>query len=181
MLAFLARAKKAITPRIGCTTLAQPNVHVVITPRVPIKGRTLRGSFALSDTACSRVLDVSRTINAWECLVGGPCVRHIPNVKSVVKCWMFFNEVKENTSAGKSDVLPLGSTKTLKRTGVFMEPPKKKRKRNREGSDDEDEQEQEEEQKSNFLFFDFECMQETGVHVPILVVVQDAHGHEWVF
>ena len=34
---------------------------------------------------------------------------------------------------------------------------------------------------TNFLFFDFECMQETGFHVPTLVVVQDADGHEWVF
>ena len=187
MPAFLGRAyfslkckKKAITLRIGGTTLAQLNVHVVITPRVPIKGRTLRGSYALSATACSRLLDVSRTINPWECLVGGPCVRRIPNVKSVVKCWIFFNEVKENTSAGRSDVLPVGSTTSPKRT-CFMEPPKKKRKRNREGSDDEEEEEQEEEQKTNFLFFDFQCMQETGVHVPNLVVVQDPDGQEWVF
>ena len=40
---------------------------------------------------------------------------------------------------------------------------------------------EEEEQKTNFTFSDFECMQETGVHVPNLVVVQDADGHEWVF
>ena len=34
--------------------------------------------------------------------------------------------------------------------------------------------EEEEEKKTKFLFFfDFECMQETGVHVPNLVVVQD--------
>ena len=31
------------------------------------------------------------------------------------------------------------------------------------------------------LLFDFECMQETGIHVPNLVVVQDDEGHEWVF
>ena len=59
-----------------------------------------------------------------------------------------------------------------------MEPPKKKRKRNREGSDDKEE-EQQKEQKTNFLFFDFECMQETVIHVPNLVVVQHADGHEW--
>ena len=52
---------------------------------------------------------------------------------------------------------------------------KKKRKR-RESDNDEEE----EEKKTKFLFFDFECMQETGVHVPNLVVVQDG-GHEWVF
>ena len=60
----------------------------------------------------------------------------------------------------------------------FMEPPKKKRKRNREGSDD---QEKDEEQKTSFLLFDFERMQETGVHLPNLMVIQDADGHEWVF
>ena len=60
----------------------------------------------------------------------------------------------------------------------FMKPTKKK-KRKRRGSDDEEEEE--EEKKTKFLFFDFECMQETGVHVPNLVVVQDEEGHEWVF
>ena len=48
-------------------------------------------------------------------------------------------------------------------------------------SDDEGGEEEEEKKKRNFLFFDFECMQETGVHVPNLVVVQDDEGHEWVF
>ena len=155
--------------RHSCTT------NVAITPRVPIKRRMARGSYALSVTECSRFLDVSRTINAWECVVGCPCV------KSVVKWRIFLNEVKESTSAGKSDVLPVGRTTTPKRTGVSWNPPKKrKRKLNREGSDDEEE-EREEEQKTNFLFFDSECMKETGVHVPNLVVVQDADGHEWVF
>ena len=59
----------------------------------------------------------------------------------------------------------------------FMKP-RKKKKRKRRGSDDEEE---EEEKKTKFLFFDFECMQETGVHIPNLVVVQDEEGHEWVF
>ena len=55
-----------------------------------------------------------------------------------------------------------------------MKPVKKKKKRRE--SDDE-----EKEKKTKFLFFDFECMQEKGVHVPNLVVVQDDEGHEWVF
>ena len=60
---------------------------------------------------------------------------------------------------------------------MFHEPRKEKKRKSR-GSDDEEE---EEEKKTKFLFFDFECMQETGVHVPNLVVVQDDEGHEWVF
>ena len=52
----------------------------------------------------------------------------------------------------------------------FMKPRKvKKRKRGR--SDDEEEEEEEKKKKTKFLFFDFECIQETGVHVPNLVVV----------
>ena len=62
----------------------------------------------------------------------------------------------------------------------FMEPVKKKSKRKRQENDD-DNKEEEEEKKTNFLFFHFECMQETGVHVPNLVVIQDDEGHEWVF
>ena len=61
-----------------------------------------------------------------------------------------------------------------------MEPVKKKSKRKRQENDD-DNEEEEEERKTNFLFFDFECLQETDVHVPNLVVVQDNDGHEWVF
>ena len=56
---------------------------------------------------------------------------------------------------------------------------RKEKKRKRRGSDDGEEEE--EEKKTKFLFFDFECMQETGVHVANLVVVQDDEGHEWVF
>ena len=56
----------------------------------------------------------------------------------------------------------------------FMKP-RKKKKRKRGRSDDEEEEE--EKKKTKFLFFDFECMQETGVHVPNLVVVQDDEGH----
>ena len=59
-----------------------------------------------------------------------------------------------------------------------MMPVKKKTKRKRRGNDNEEE---EEEKKTKFLFFDLKCMQETGVHVPNLVVVQDDEGHEWVF
>ena len=55
----------------------------------------------------------------------------------------------------------------------FMMPAKSKRKRR--------ESDEEEEKKTKFLFFDFECMHETGVHVPNLVVVQDEERHEWVF
>ena len=44
----------------------------------------------------------------------------------------------------------------------FMMPVKKRTKRKRRENDN-------------------ECMQETGVHVPNLVVVQDDEGHEWVF
>ena len=62
----------------------------------------------------------------------------------------------------------------------FMKP-RKKKKRKKGRSDDEEEEEEEEKKKTKFLFFDFECMQETGVHVPNLVVVQDDEGHEWVF
>ena len=79
-------------------------------------------------------------MNAWECLVGCPCVGRIRNVKSVVKCLIFLKKVKENKTAGKSDALPVESTATPKRTE--------------------------------------ECMQETGVHVANLVVVQDNDGHE---
>ena len=39
-------------------------------------------------------------------------------------------------------------------------------------------EEEEEKKKTKLLFFDFECKQETGVHVPNLVVVQDDEGHE---
>ena len=56
-----------------------------------------------------------------------------------------------------------------------MKPVNKKSKRKRRESDEE------EEKKTKFLFFDFECMQETGVQMPNLVVVQDDEGHEWVF
>ena len=59
----------------------------------------------------------------------------------------------------------------------FMKPRKKKKRKRRESDDEEEE----EEKKTKFLFFDFECMQETGVHIPNLVVVQDEEGHEWVF
>ena len=38
---------------------------------------------------------------------------------------------------------------------------------------DDDNEEEEEEKKADFLSFGFDCMQETGVHVPNLVVVQD--------
>ena len=58
--------------------------------------------------------------------MGGPCVSCIRNAKSVVKCWIFLNEVKENTSAGKSDVLPVGSTTTPKRTDASWDPSKRK-------------------------------------------------------
>ena len=61
----------------------------------------------------------------------------------------------------------------------FMEPVKKKSKRKTQKNDD-DNEEEEEEKKTNFLFFDFKCMQETRVHVPNLVVQHD-EGHEWVF
>ena len=91
----------------------------------------------------------------------------MPNVKSAVKR---LNEVKGTTSAGKSDVLLVMYTITPHQ--CFMKP-RKEKKRKRRGSDDEEE---EEEKKTKFLFFDFECMQETGVHVPNLVVVQDDEG-----
>ena len=61
----------------------------------------------------------------------------------------------------------------------FMEPVKKESKKKKQENDD-DNEEEEEEKKTNFLFFSFECMQETGVHVPKLVVVQDDERHEWV-
>ena len=48
----------------------------------------------------------------------------------------------------------------------FMTKPKQKKKESKE---------------KNFLFFYFECIQETGRHVPNLVVVQNAAGREWVF
>ena len=35
--------------------------------------------------------------------------------------------------------------------------------------------------KWDFYYYDYECTQETGVHVPNLVVVQDASGEEKVF
>lgn len=35
--------------------------------------------------------------------------------------------------------------------------------------------------KPKYLFFDFECMQDTGIHVPNLVVAQDENGQESVF
>ena len=34
---------------------------------------------------------------------------------------------------------------------------------------------------SQLLFFDFECIQEGGEHVPNLCVVHDENGQEWVF
>ena len=63
----------------------------------------------------------------------------------------------------------------------FMKPRKKKKRKRGRSDDVEEEEEEEEKKKTKFLFFDFECMQETGVHVPNLVVVQDDEGHEWVF
>ena len=32
-----------------------------------------------------------------------------------------------------------------------------------------------------YLFYDFECMQETGTHIPNLIVCQDERGREWSF
>ena len=72
----------------------------------------------------------------------------------------------------------MGKSDNPKTHRCFMKPVKKKSKRKRPGENDDEE---EEEKKTKFLFFDFECMQETGVHVPNLVVVQDDEGHEWVF
>ena len=34
---------------------------------------------------------------------------------------------------------------------------------------------------TQYLFYDFECMQETGTHIPNLVVCQDEMGCEWSF
>ena len=59
--------------------------------------------------------------------MGGPCVRRIPNAKRVVKCWIILNEVKDNTSAGKYNVLPVCSTIIPKRTGVSWKPKKEKK------------------------------------------------------
>ena len=53
------------------------------------------------------------------------------------------------------------------------EVPKKKRKVTKEGATKNN--------KPKYLFFEFECMQETGIHVPNLVVVQDDMGNEKVF
>ena len=64
--------------------------------------------------------------------MGSRCVICIRNAKSVVKWWMYLNEVKGNTSAGKSDVLLVRSTATPKRTDVSWNPSKRKVKgRNR--------------------------------------------------
>lgn len=41
--------------------------------------------------------------------------------------------------------------------------------------------EETEKNKPKYFFFDFECIQETGTHVPNLVVVQDEKGNEKVF
>ena len=51
--------------------------------------------------------------------------------------------------------------------------PKKKRKAEKN--------EEKKKAKAKYLFFDFECIQETGTHVPNLVVVQDEEGNEHVF
>ena len=40
---------------------------------------------------------------------------------------------------------------------------------------------QRKDKEGKYFFFDFECVQETGTHVPNLVVVQDEKGHEEVF
>lgn len=58
-------------------------------------------------------------------------------------------------------------------TETDEEVPKKKRKVTKEGATKNN--------KPKYLFFDFECMQETGTHVPNLVVVQDETGQEKVF
>ena len=64
---------------------------------------------------------------------------------------------------------------------VFHETQKEKEKEDRKERRRGRRRREEEKKKTKFLFFDFECMQETGVHVPNLVVVQDDEGHEWVF
>ena len=99
----------------GCVTLVPTGRGQWGPPHAPIKRRLVRGSNAFSVNACSKVLDVLRTINAWGCKAGSRCVKRMPNVKSAVKC---LDEDKGTTSAGKSDVLLVMYTITPKRTGV---------------------------------------------------------------
>ena len=125
----------------------------------------------LSVTACSRFLDVSRTINARVCLVGSPCVSCKRNVKSCVNV-VDVSQRSQGKHRCEESRCPICQKYDNPETQRCCS--ERKRQEN-----DDDNEEEEEEKKKNFLFFDLECIKETGVHLPNLVVVQDDEGNEW--
>ena len=89
--------------------------------------------------------------------------------------------MQELTSAERCDAELVNAT-NQKTTLLHDETEKsKKRKRDEEEEEEEQKDEEKDEEKASFLFFDFECIQESGEHIPSLVVAQNDAGQGWVF